>query len=134
VSNRRPIPAGAAVLAFILSAPALAAAQAPAGPVLVDGPNIKVLKDLTVPQFEGEMRHFVQALGVNCGFCHVPRDFKAETNPRKDVARKMIEMTRHVNQQNFPDHKPAEGESTLGKVTCYTCHQGNQKPAVAPGQ
>ena len=131
--NRRPVPAGAAVLALVLSAPAIAAAQAPPGPVLVEGPNIKVLKDLTVPQFEGEMRHFVQALGVNCGFCHVPRDFKAETNPRKDVARKMIEMTKVINQ-NFPDHKPAEGESTLGRVTCHTCHQGNQKPAPAPGQ
>jgi hypothetical protein len=134
VSNRRPALAGAAVLALALSTAAPAAAQAPPGPVLVEGANIKVLKDLSVPQFEGEMRHFVQALGVNCGFCHVPRDFKAESNPRKDVARKMIEMTRLINQQNFPDHKPAEGESTLGKVTCYTCHQGNQKPALAPGQ
>jgi hypothetical protein len=124
-------------LALSLLAVAPAAAQAPAppaGPVLVDGPNIKVLKDLTVPQFEAEMRHYVQALGVNCGFCHVPRNFQAEDNPRKATARRMIEMTMLINKQFFPDHRPAEGESLLGRVTCHTCHQGNQKPTPAPGQ
>ena len=78
-------PRAVACLAAILTLAAPAAwagPQAPAapGPVLVDGPNIKVLKDLTVPQFETEMRHYVQALGVNCGFCHVARNFQAEDN------------------------------------------------------
>ena len=114
-----------------LSAPA--AAQTPV-PTLVEGPNIKVLKDLTVPQFEGEMRHFVQALGVNCGFCHVARNFPAEDNPRKATARRMIEMTKSLNQSYFPAHQPADGASTLGKVTCYTCHQGNERPKPAPPQ
>ena len=33
-------------------------------------------------------------------------------------------MTKAINKQFFPDYKPKEGESVLGKVTCYTCHQG----------
>lgn len=121
-------------LFLLVASVSVAADQAPTQPVLVQGDNIKVLKDLSVPQFETEMRHYVQALGVNCGFCHVPRNFKAEDNPRKATARKMIEMTLLINKQYFPDHKPAEGESMLGKVTCHTCHQGNQKPAPTPGQ
>ena len=44
----------------------------------------------------------------------------------------MIEMTKALNQQFVPDYKPAEGESTLGRVTCYTCHQGEVKPRIAP--
>ena len=31
-------------------------------------------------------------------------------------------------QQFFPDFKPAGEESRLGKVTCFTCHQGSQAP------
>ena len=132
----RLAPACLTALMLMLAAPAAWAGQQPAAPppVLVDGPNIKLLKDLSVPQFEIEMRHYVQALGVNCGFCHVPRNFKAEDNPRKATARTMIEMTMLINKQYFPDHKPAEGESILGKVTCYTCHQGNQKPPLSPAQ
>ena len=86
-----------------------------------------------VPQFEVEMRHFVQALGVNCGGCHVPRNFTSEDNPRKAVARRMIEMTKALNQKYFPGYTPPEGESSLGRVTCYTCHQGSAQPKAAPG-
>lgn len=132
----RPTPT---VLALCVSLAASAALSAPAAaqtpvPAMVEGPNIKVLKDLTVPQFEGEMRHFVQALGVNCGFCHVARNFPSEDNPRKATARRMIEMTKALNQSYFPAHQPPDGASTLGKVTCYTCHQGNQQPKPAPPQ
>ena len=44
----------------------------------------------------------------------------------------MVEMTKALNAQFFPDHTPAEGESVLGRVTCYTCHQGELKPKSAP--
>ena len=89
------------------------------------------------PQFEVEMRHFVQALGINCGGCHARGNFASEDNPRKATARKMIEMTRSLNQRFFPGFTPAEGETSLGRVTCYTCHQGSAQPkaaAPAPGE
>ena len=85
-----------------------------------------------VPQFEIETRHFVQALGMNCGGCHARGNFASDENPRKATARKMIAMTRRLNQLYFPAYTPAEGETSLGRVTCYTCHQGAAQPKAAP--
>ena len=108
-------------------------AQPPAVPNKVESPTVKVLTGLTVPEFEQEMQHFVQALGVSCGGCHLGRgNFASDDNPRKLRARQMIEMTKALNQQFFPNHTRVEGESTLGRVTCYTCHQGDLKPKSAP--
>ena len=42
----------------------------------------------------------------------------------------MLEMTKAINKQFFPDHKPKDGESVLGRVTCYTCHQGERTPKL----
>ena len=135
MSDPRPLARlAAATVALALLLPAVAAAQAsePTKPGIAESPTITVLKGLLVPQFEVEMRHFVQALGVNCGGCHVPRNFVSEDNPRKAVARRMIEMTRALNAKYFPSYTPAEGETSLGRVTCYTCHQGNTQPATGP--
>ena len=104
-------------------------AQSPAEINKVESPTVKVLTGLSVRQFEQEMQGFVEALGVSCGGCHLPKgNFASDENPRKVKARQMIEMTKALNAQYFPDHKAAEGESTLGQVTCYTCHQGDLKP------
>lgn len=108
------------------------AQQAPMQPGPAEGPRITVLTGLSVPQFETEMRHFVQALGVNCGGCHARGNFASEDNPRKAVARRMIEMTKALNKQAFAAYVPAEGESSLGRVTCFTCHQGGLAPKMAP--
>jgi photosynthetic reaction center cytochrome c subunit len=99
---------------------------------IVDAPGVKVLRGLTVQQFEAEMQLMNQALGVSCGFCHARGNFAAETNPRKEIARRMLEMVRGIDQQYFPDHRPADGESRLGKVTCFTCHQGSERPKSPP--
>jgi len=134
--RRRLAAAGRALVGAlaVVAAAGSAAAQTPepARPGLAESPTITVLKGLMVPQFEVEMRHFVEALGVNCGGCHVPRNFPSEDNPRKAVARRMIEMTRALNQKYFPGYVPADGESSLGKITCYTCHQGATQPLKGP--
>ena len=101
-------------------------------PALVDTPTVKVLKGLTVPEFEAEMQVMTQSLGVSCGSCHTRGSFASEANPRKTTARDMLEMTRAINQQFFPDYKPPEGESRLGRVTCFTCHQGELRPKATP--
>jgi hypothetical protein len=111
----------------------LRAQDARPAPGMVDTPSVKVLRGLTVPEFEAEMQLMTQALGVSCGYCHVRRDFASEDNPRKAKARRMLEMTRAINQQFFPDYKPAGEESRIGKVTCFTCHQGNETPKASPG-
>ena len=117
---------------WLVLIPTLAAAQPPT-PQVVEGPNVKVLTGLLAPDFQEEMNHMVQALGASCNTCHVRQNFASEDNPRKLIARQMLEMTRAINKQFFPDHKPARGESVLGKVTCYTCHQGEAKPKLPPG-
>lgn len=123
----------AASLSAALAGAAFAQANAPLQPGIAEGKNITALTGLSVPQFETEMRHFVQALGMNCGGCHTRGNFASEDNPRKAKARQMIEMTKKLNQRYFATFTPAEGESSLGRVTCFTCHQGDAAPkSLAP--
>lgn len=127
----------AAVVALALAVTALPAVMlaqsaAPLQPAIAESPTITVLTGLTVPEFETEMRHFVQGVGLNCGGCHTRGNFASEDNPRKAVARRMIEMTQALNRKYFAAWVPAEGESTLGRVTCYTCHQGETVPKSHP--
>jgi Photosynthetic reaction centre cytochrome C subunit len=104
----------------------------PPPPAVVDTPTVKVLSGLTVPEFEAEMQLMTQALGASCGTCHARGNFVSDSNPLKVRARQMLEMTRAINQQFFPDHKPGDGESRLGRITCFTCHQGELHPKAAP--
>jgi len=115
------------MIALILSL-VFSVLQPPDPPNKVDTPTVKVLTGLTVPEFEAEMQAMTQALGVSCGTCHTRGNLASDANPRKVKARAMLEMTRAINQQFFPDFKPAEGESRLGRITCVTCHQGELAP------
>ena len=107
-------------------------AQAPT-PTVVESPTVKVLTGLLAPQFQEEMNFITQALGVTCGTCHVRGNFASDEKPEKLTARRMLEMTKAINKQTFPDHQPKPGESVLGRVTCYTCHQGERTPKLPPG-
>ena len=109
------------------------AAQTPT-PTVVDSLTVKVLTGLLAPDFQEEMNHMAQAVGGSCGTCHVRGNFASDENPKKGTARRMLEMTKAINKQFFPDHKPKPGESVLGRVTCYTCHQGETTPKAPPGQ
>ena len=119
-----------ALASLMLSAPVWA--QAPQ-PQVVESPNVKILTGLYAQQFQEEMNFITQALGVNCNTCHARGNFASEEKALKQTARRMLEMTRMINKEFFPDHKPKEGESVLGRVTCYTCHQGEQTPKLPPG-
>ena len=106
--------------------------QPPSPPAIVDTPTVKMLTGLTVPEFEAEMQRMTQALGASCGTCHVRGSFASDANPRKAVALRMLEMTKAINRQFFPDYKAEEGVSRLGRVTCFTCHQGELHPKAPP--
>ena len=118
----------AALFAFAL----ISMGQAPK-PEVVNSPNAKVLTGLYAQQFQEEMNLIVQGLGVTCNTCHVRGNFASEDKPEKLKARQMLEMTRLLNERYFPDYKPKEGESVLGRVTCYTCHKGEQTPKTSVG-
>lgn len=121
-------------LSVILSLMLPDSAQAqPPTPTVVESPNVKVLTGLYAQQFQEEMNLIVQGLGVTCNTCHVRNNFASEEKPEKLKARQMLEMTKAINTQFFPDYKPKDGESVLGKVTCYTCHKGETVPKHAVG-
>lgn len=125
----------AAVLSIALATATPIPAVLPQTPVatVVEGPNVKVLTGLFAQQFQEEMNFMVQALGVSCNTCHVRGNFASEDNDKKLIARRMLEMTKAMNTQFFPDYKPKEGESVLGRVTCYTCHKGESIPKSTVG-
>jgi len=85
--------------------------------------NVKLLKDVPASQFLDAMGSFNVAMGKNCEFCHVQGKMDVDDKKEKATARKMIEMTHHINDQNF------EGKI---EVRCYTCHKGISKPAKLP--
>jgi cytochrome c553 len=116
-----------------LTAAVAAGAQTPVATV-VEGPNVKVLTGLLAPDFQEEMNRIVEGLGGSCGTCHARGNFASEENPRKLKARDMLTMVKALNKQYFPDYKPKDGESVLGRITCFTCHQGDLKPKTGPGQ
>lgn len=85
--------------------------------------NVKVLGDLSVGQFA---RHMVAITSwvsptEGCTYCHNAANFAEDTKYTKVVARRMIQMTQHLNA-DWNKHVGTTG------VTCYTCHRGNNIP------
>jgi photosynthetic reaction center cytochrome c subunit len=89
--------------------------------------NIQVLKGIPVDEFMGAMGLFSAALSVCCGDCHEGAggsNPKWEADPpRKQVARRMVQMVNALNRDNF------QGRQV---VTCWTCHRGNERPSTTP--
>ena len=97
-------------------------------PAITPGENLKVLPADTRVHGDGSIMHdFRDALNVDCGYCHGGgKPLRTDENPRKEIARKMIQLVRQVNA-NFPD----TGVYPVGNqvVTCYTCHRAETHPA-----
>lgn len=85
--------------------------------------NIQAMKDHSATDLIAAMNRFTRALGVNCQHCHVENHFESDDKPAKQTARKMIEMVRAIDSQNFP---------SSNAVTCWTCHRGGLKPESNP--
>ena len=79
------------------------------------------------------MHHFSASLGVRCNFCHMRNDstktwdFASDENKHKLIARDMMRMTARINKKYFKE----DGDEPL-KVTCFTCHHGNEEPKSRP--
>ena len=90
--------------------------------------NVQILKGIPVDQFMGTMGFFSASLGLNCTDCHTDKsggDWAryADENPRKQTARRMMQMVSSVNQMYFGGRQV---------VTCNTCHRGTTRPNVMP--
>jgi hypothetical protein len=121
---RRILPVVLAAFSLIL----LAAAAPQDNPPQKKGPpapkNLKVLPPDT--NIMNTMNGFRMAIGQMCFYCHVQGDFASDENPKKVIARHMIQMVNEINAK-FPDGKV--------HVTCYTCHRGATIPlTAAPAQ
>jgi photosynthetic reaction center cytochrome c subunit len=99
-------------------------------PASGDGPkakeiykNVQVLGDLSVAQFTRHMASITQwvAPTEGCAYCHNLANLAEDSKYTKVVARRMIQMTQHLN---------GDWQKHVGKtgVTCYTCHRGNHIP------
>ena len=92
--------------------------------------NLKILpKDISKDDLVKTMKAFSLGLGVRCDHCHVltneKKDFAADTKSEKQMAREMMKLVHKLNTEFFT-YKDAP------KATCYLCHHGEHKPALAP--
>jgi photosynthetic reaction center cytochrome c subunit len=85
--------------------------------------NIKVFNNIPSDQLIPSMQFISAGLGVQCEYCHVERAFERDDKKPKQIARRMIQMTIALNEQNF------EGKQI---VSCYSCHRGHPKPISIP--
>jgi photosynthetic reaction center cytochrome c subunit len=85
--------------------------------------NVHVLKNVGSDEFIRLMSAITEwvAPEAGCNACHNPDNLADDSLYTKVVARRMIEMTQHINSQ-WKAHVGAT------EVTCYTCHRGNQVP------
>jgi photosynthetic reaction center cytochrome c subunit len=122
---------GLAVGVALLADGSPALAQTPRRPRPLE--NIKVLKGWDGDEVRAEMRLITEALGVKCDHCHVQGNFASDEKRAKQTARRMIDLTRDLNGEYFLGYEPSAGQSKLGRVTCYTCHQGAVSPRMSAG-
>lgn len=105
--------------------------------------NLKVLPKTWTRQQVGQvMNTFNESLGVMCTHCHAedpngtpnpntgakPLDYALDTKKEKDVAREMIKTVMASNDST----KGLGDAAELEKVSCWTCHRGEKKPAKTP--
>lgn len=85
--------------------------------------NVQVLGHLSVGEFNRLMVSMTNWVSPNegCAYCHNLPNFADDSLYTKVVARRMVEMTQHINA----DWKPHVADTG---VTCYTCHRGEPVP------
>ena len=85
--------------------------------------NVQVLGDLNEEQFLRLMTAVTEWVSPEegCNYCHNEENLADDNVYTKIVARRMFEMTKHINK-DWSNHVGETG------VTCYTCHRGQPVP------
>jgi photosynthetic reaction center cytochrome c subunit len=85
--------------------------------------NVKVLGDVSVGEFTRLMVSITKwvAPDQGCAACHNINNLADDSLYTKVVARRMLQMVRHINA-DWTAHVADTG------VTCYTCHRGQLVP------
>ncbi len=73
-----------------------------------------------------DMQAIASALGVECAYCHSAPRGSGQSEPKKDIARQMIAMTRELNERVQTVTGKAAGAVT--RIDCITCHRGVPLP------
>ncbi|NJM91427.1 MAG: photosynthetic reaction center cytochrome c subunit [Rhodospirillaceae bacterium] len=86
--------------------------------------NVKVLGHVGSDEFVRLMAAITEWVSPEqgCNYCHSEENLALDSVYTKVVARRMIEMTQHINSK-WQAHVGTTG------VTCHTCHRGNPVPA-----
>jgi hypothetical protein len=130
--------AGSTIIAAEVQQPPAARGGQRGGPPAEPPKNLQVLpKDMPREEVITRMRAITQALGVQCGYCHIfegagnpANDFASDTKPPKLTARVMMRLTGDINTKLAAEiKKPAD---QLTRVGCATCHRGSAIPKVDP--
>jgi len=84
------------------------------------------LKELSTDDFIAAMGVMAAALGYDCADCHPGAgsdkvDFAIDSIAQKRTARRMVEMVDAINRTNFSGQQ---------RVTCWTCHHGQETPTT----
>ena len=99
--------------------------------------NLKVLpKTISQRALIDTMRGFALALGVRCVYCHVGKEgqpldsvnFAADDKRPKKVARVMMHMVMHINEEHLAD--VPDRPKPVVVVRCATCHRGVAWPRL----
>jgi hypothetical protein len=85
--------------------------------------NIKVLQGTPANELNQSMHLMKGALGMDCLYCHIEREWEKDVKAPKEVARTMIVMMNDINTRQFGGRQV---------VTCNTCHNGHPVPAAVP--
>ncbi len=105
--------------------PALPHPELPAGSPLAGDTfkNVQVLKDIPAAELARLMVAMTTwvAPQQGCAYCHAGSDLASDALYTKVVARRMLQMTRHINA-DWGKHVGTTG------VTCYSCHRGKNVP------
>lgn len=112
------------------TAPAQAATTSQEPP-LPEPKNLQMLKGLNMQELKDRMKIIAASLGVKCAFCHVTSSYDLDEKQNKLTARKMLAMTRDLNDRYFPDDRDQDGHR-VDRVTCFTCHNGSAEPKSVP--
>jgi tetratricopeptide (TPR) repeat protein len=69
------------------------------------------------------MQLIAESLGVQCEFCHSAQRGSGDREPKKDIARQMMAMTREINAR-VDAATPQATPTAAARVDCVTCHRG----------
>ncbi len=105
--------------------PASLPQQPPVGPYAYQVyKNVQVVGNIHVGEFTRLMASMTKWVSPQqgCGYCHNVKNMASDEKYTKVVARRMLQMTRHVNA-DWQSHVQNVG------VTCWTCHRGQPVPS-----